>query len=42
MCTSVTPHLAGRGSFGKSRLALTCTEVGIDEYSITIWPAVTR
>jgi hypothetical protein len=41
MCISVIPHLAGRGSFGKNRLALTCTEVGIDDY-ITIWPAVTR
>ena len=41
MCTSVTKLLAGRGNFGKSRLALTCTEVGIDDY-ITVWPAVTR
>jgi hypothetical protein len=41
MCTSVTPHLAERGNFGKSRLALTYMEVGIDDY-ITIWPAITR
>jgi hypothetical protein len=34
--------LATRGIFGKSRLALTYMEVGIDEYSITIWPAITR
>ena len=42
MCTSAIKHLAGRGSFGKSRLALTYMEVGIDEYNITIWPAITR
>jgi hypothetical protein len=42
MSISVTKLPAGRGNLGKNRLALTCTEVGIDEYSITFWPAVTR
>jgi hypothetical protein len=42
MCTSAIPHPAGRGNFGKNRLGLIYTEVGIDEYSITLWPAVTR
>jgi len=42
MCTNAIPHPAGRGNFGKNRLGLTYTEVGIDEYNITIWPAVTR
>jgi len=41
MCTKDTEHLAGRGNFGKSRLALTYMEVGI-EYSITVWPAIAR
>jgi hypothetical protein len=33
MCTSVTKRPAMPGNFGKSRLALTCMEVGIDEYT---------
>ncbi len=41
MCTSVTKHPAERGNFGKSRLALTYMEVGI-EYIITVWFAITR
>jgi len=41
MFTSATKHLAGRGNFGKNRLALIYMEVGI-EYIITVWPAIAR